>query len=82
MLLPQTEVLLSARRLARTFASAPDPRRQARLILSTLMSAGSWEPSLGETLVRFEGWLNSAPPTGELRARCLYLVGLFPTARS
>lgn len=74
----KTDSLAAARKLVRTFASAPDPRRQARLILETLRQAEGWPPALEDRIAGFSVWLATYPPVGELRARSADLVAHFP----
>jgi len=75
----KSELVIAARKLVRTFASAPDPRRQARLIHATLKASQAWPVRLQERLDQFGAWLDSHPPVGELRARSSDLVAQFPT---
>jgi hypothetical protein len=75
---PKTECLATARKLVRTFASAPDPRRQARLIHAALLQGEPWEPAVQERVVGFGRWLESSPPVSELRGRCTALIARIP----
>ena len=74
MALLQVESLSAARRLLRTFPSAPDARRQARLIHRAL-AHGAWPASRNDELEAFAAWLDGAPPIETLQARCAELVG-------
>ncbi len=73
----KADLLTAARKLVRTFASAPDPRRQARLIHATLLQGAPWPQGLQARLAAFADWLERFPPVGELRARCADLVSHF-----
>jgi hypothetical protein len=74
MALLQDEALAAARKLVRTFASAPDPRARARLVHTTLLQMADWPAPLRVRIDGFGDWLGSSPPAGELRARCVNLV--------
>jgi hypothetical protein len=66
----RSHVLAAARKLLRTFASAPDPRRQAQSIYSELAHADSWTQREGEVIAALGAWLQSLPRVDELRPRC------------
>lgn len=68
-----TGALLVARRLVRTFSSAPDPRRRAREVHSELMR-WNWRPGQCKRIESFGRWVASNPPEGELRARCAVII--------
>jgi hypothetical protein len=74
----KADLVKVARKLVRTFASAPEARRQARLIHATLLQGSPWPGSLQARLTGFGDWLESRPPVGELRLRCADLVSRFP----
>jgi hypothetical protein len=76
-MISKTEAIAATRKLVRTFASAPDPRRQARAIHATLDQWSPWPAPLQERLDGFAAWLESVPPVGELRARASDLVARF-----
>lgn len=66
----KAEALASARKLVRTFGSAPDPRRHARTLLGLLTKAHGWSAGQVEQMQALDAWLDSHPPIGELRPRC------------
>jgi hypothetical protein len=70
MSISRGEVLASARRLLRTFASAPDPKRQARSIYSELAHGTGWSAAEKARIDALGAWLQGAPALGELRPRC------------
>jgi hypothetical protein len=78
MMLSKSEAVIAARKLVRTFASAPDPRRQARLVHATLLQWSPWPPDLQQRLDGFGVWMESFPPVGELRGRAADLLERFP----
>lgn len=70
MTLQRDEAIAVARKLLRTFASSPEPRRQARSIQSTLAGAGGWSPAERETIDALGTWLGETPAEAALRSRC------------
>jgi hypothetical protein len=62
--------LTAARRLLRTFASAPDPRRQARVIYSELAGAEGWTKAEQKEVDALGAWLQGLPSIGDLKPRC------------
>ena len=63
------EALVAARKLLRTFASAPEPRAQANRIFSELAHAEGWTKAQEAEIARFGAWLTDRPPLAELKAR-------------
>jgi hypothetical protein len=66
--------LAAARRLLRTFASAPDPRRQARLIYSELASAEGWTTAQRAEIDALGAWLLGTPSIRDLKLRCAQVL--------
>jgi hypothetical protein len=66
--------LAAARRLLRTFASAPDPRRQARMIYSELASGEGWTRAQRREIDALGVWLGDDPAIGDLKPRCAGLL--------
>ena len=62
--------LAAARRLLRTFASAPDPRRQARMIYSELASGEGWTRAERAAIDALGVWLQGPPSIADLKPRC------------
>jgi hypothetical protein len=74
MLISRGEVLAAARKLLRTFASAPEPRRQAQSIYSELAHGDGWTPGEREAIDALGAWLHGLPQLGELKLRCEQLL--------
>ena len=74
MSISRGDVLAGARKLMRTFASAPEPRRQARLLSRELAQSHDWTPSQVDQITAFNVWLDGLPPVGELRLGCESLL--------
>jgi hypothetical protein len=66
--------LAAARRLLRTFASAPDPRRQARMIHSELASAEGWTKAEQKEVDALGAWLQGLPSIGDLKPGCAQVL--------
>ena len=62
--------LAAARRLLRTFSSAPDPRRQARMIYSELAGAEGWAKAEQKEVDALGAWLQGLPSIADLKPRC------------
>lgn len=62
--------LTVAKRLLRTFASAPDPRRQARMIYSELAGGEGWKKAEREAIDALGVWLQGQPLIADLKPRC------------
>jgi hypothetical protein len=77
------EAIAEAKRLLRTFASAPEPRRQARAIYAELTRAQGWDRRQRDEIDSLGAWLLELPPVGELRPRCEATIRfLAPSRRS
>ncbi|MDZ4373349.1 MAG: hypothetical protein U1C74_18255 [Phenylobacterium sp.] len=68
------QALAEARKLVRTFGSAPDPRRRAQAILSELKHAGTWTPQAGQEIAQVDAWLQTAPSLTALEPRLRALL--------
>lgn len=68
------EALAKARKLIRSFQSAPDPRRRARDVLSELSRAEGWDPRARREIAAVEAWLQSLPSEPELGGRLKALL--------
>lgn len=75
MTLRREEALAAARKLLRTFAGSPEPRRHARAIQTTLAGAGGWSPAERETIDALGAWLGEMPAEVALRSRCEAVLG-------
>lgn len=64
------EAIAEAKRLLRTFSSAPDARRQARSIYAELARAEGWNRRQRDEIDALGTWLLELPAVGELRSRC------------
>lgn len=66
------QALTEARKLVRTFGSAPDARRRAQAVLSELKHAEGWSSLQLEKIAEVDIWLQGAPLTAlEPRLRAL-----------
>src|SRR4051812_37447473 len=54
--------LVDARRLMRTFASAPDARRRAQAVISELRHGEGWAPAAQQAIAATDTWLSTSPP--------------------
>ncbi|MBI1198951.1 MAG: hypothetical protein GC203_13905 [Phenylobacterium sp.] len=70
----RNEALSAARKLLRTFGSAPEPRRQARAIYAELTHAAGWTEGERRAIDAFGAWLLAQPSTLELKPRCADLL--------
>jgi hypothetical protein len=70
MSIGRSEVLAAARRLLRTLASAPDPKRHARSIYSELAHGQGWSHAEQDKIDALGAWLQGTPSLGDLRPRC------------
>jgi hypothetical protein len=61
--------LVDARKLVRTFASAPDARRRAQAVISELKRAEGWSVSARNAIAAADAWLAAGPPMSELEGR-------------
>lgn len=70
----RAEALVTARRLLRGYASAPEPRRQVQQLYSALVHGQGWAPSHEAQILEFGAWLQGHPNLGELKPRCEALL--------
>ena len=68
------QALVDARKLVRTFASAPDGRRRAHAVMSELRHAEGWNPAQARDIAAVEAWLQTHPPVSTLEARLRALL--------
>lgn len=68
--LHRDEAIIAARKLLRTFASSPEPRRQARAIQATLAGASGWSSAEQDSISALGVWLAEMPAEVALRPRC------------
>lgn len=66
--------LSEARKLVRTFASAPDPRRRAQAVLSELKHAEGWPPPARLKISDTDTWLSGAPSLATIEPRLRALL--------
>ncbi len=71
----RAEALVTARRLLRGYASAPDPRRQIQQVYSALAHGEDWTTSHKTQILAFGTWLQTHPSLGELKPSCEALLG-------
>jgi hypothetical protein len=74
MTVSRGEALAAARKLLRTFGSAPEPRQRARAIHSELGHAEGLTPSERGEIEALGAWLLERPPISELKPRCERLL--------
>ena len=74
MSLTRGEALTCARKLLRTFASAPDPRRQAQAIYSQLAHVDGWAPADQVQIDALGAWLADSPRQADLKSRCQQIL--------
>jgi hypothetical protein len=55
------KALTDARKLLRTFASAPDARRRAQEVIAALNQAGGWNAAAQREIDATDAWLRTAP---------------------
>jgi hypothetical protein len=65
----RAEALVTARRLLRGYASAPDPRRQVQQIYGALVHGEGWAARQEAEILAFGTWLHGHPSLGELKGR-------------
>ena len=63
------QALVDARKLVRTFASAPDARRRAHAVISGLKRAEGWSVPARNAIAAADAWLATSPPTSGLEVR-------------
>ncbi len=66
----RTECLAKARKLLRTFASAPDPHRRAHEIFHELARIRGLAQVERAEIVTLGDWLAEKPSSSQLKARC------------
>jgi hypothetical protein len=74
MSLGRNSALAAARQLLRTFASAPEPRRHARMIYAELSAVDGWTRTEQTAVDALGSWLQDQPPIAELKPRCAKIV--------
>lgn len=74
MSISRVDALAAARKLLRTFASAPDPKQRSRAICAELMRASDWTHTQRAAIEELSAWLRGYPPSAELRLRCERLL--------
>jgi hypothetical protein len=70
----QHQALAEARKLVRTFTSAPDARRRAQAVMSELRHAEAWSVAAQGEIDAVETWLRIAPSASTLEARLRALL--------
>lgn len=68
------QALAEARKLVRTFGSAPDPRRRAQAVLSELKRVDGWTSAGLSDIAAVDAWLQSAPSVTALEPRLRALL--------
>lgn len=58
--------LVEARKLLRTFASAPDPRRRAQAVVSELKRVEGWPAAAQQEIEAADAWLRGGPSASAL----------------
>jgi hypothetical protein len=71
----RAEALVTARRLLRGYASAPEPRRQVQQVYNALLHGQGWAPGQEALILDFGAWLQNHPNLGELKSRCEAVLG-------
>ena len=74
MSVSRDSALAASRKLLRTFASAPDSRRHARMIYSELAGAEGWTATEQKEVDALGAWLQGLPSIGDLKPRCAAVV--------
>ena len=74
MSLSRGEALAAAKKLLRTFESAPDPYGRARQIYAELRHADGVTLGERKAIDAFGAWLDERPRPSELKLRCQGLV--------
>jgi hypothetical protein len=68
------QALVDARKLVRTFASAPDARRRAQEVLAELKRADDWSGAGWKQIEAVDAWLQSKPSVSALEPRLRALL--------
>ena len=71
------ECVAKARKLVRTFSSAPDSHRRAHEILHELARIQGLGPAERSEIAAFGAWLAEKPSSGQLKARCEAVLARF-----
>ena len=74
MSLSRNGAVAASRQLLRTFSSAPEPRRHARMIYSELAGSEGWTKAEQMEVDALGVWLQGAPPISDLKPRCAEVV--------
>lgn len=77
MSLSRDEALSAAKKLLRTFDSAPDPQGRARQIYSAINHAEDLSKAERNDIEAFGTWLSERPLSVELKPRCRGLLKRF-----
>lgn len=70
----RAEALMTARRLLRGYAAAPDPRRQIQNLYGAVVHGEGWSRREETEILAFGIWLQGHPNLGELKPRCEALL--------
>lgn len=73
----RSEGVASARRLLRTFASAPDARRRAHEIFQALARIDGLTQAERAAVAELGAWLAQKPSSTQLKPRCETLLAAF-----
>lgn len=68
------QALVDARKLVRTFDSAPDARRRAQSVMAELRRADGWSAGDQTAIEAADAWLRTSPALSELQARLRSLL--------
>jgi hypothetical protein len=68
------QALAEARKLVRTLASAPDPKRRAQAVLSELRHSGGWSPEARSAIEAADAWLRERPAVEAIGPRLRALL--------
>ena len=77
MTVSRGEALATARKLLRTFDSAPEPQKQARSIYSQLAHVDDLTAPERTQVDSFGAWLQGRPSQSELKPACARLLARF-----
>ncbi len=67
MAFSRAEALMTAHRLRRTLASAPDPRRQAQALYTELVHTEGWDLAEQRRILAYGSWLAGRPALADLK---------------
>jgi hypothetical protein len=71
------EALRTARKMLRGFSGAPDPRKHANRLFTTLVHAHGWSETEGAAIIELGDWLQTRPDHASLRTRCSFVLAQF-----